>query len=123
MYGTGWLGGIDTPEQSAVMVQGIKKALLDTGRQIDEDHYGASFSFRFGHEGDDAAKAAVKGLSARVEEPSKYMVVGDAQDIIKRLNEYIDAGCSKFVMSPIGRGRKEMMKQTRLFIEEILPEF
>ncbi|HAK52798.1 MAG TPA: TIGR03854 family LLM class F420-dependent oxidoreductase, partial [Gammaproteobacteria bacterium] len=39
-YGTGWLGGIDTPEQSAVMVQGIKKALLDTGRQIDEDHYG-----------------------------------------------------------------------------------
>ena len=38
--GTGWLGGIDTPEQAAVVVAGIKTALQDTGRSIDEDHYG-----------------------------------------------------------------------------------
>jgi len=122
-YGTGWLGGIDTPEQSAVMVQGIRKALKETGREIDEDHYGASFSFRFGNFDDDSINMRAKSLSVRVKEPLKYMAVGDAGDIIQRINEYIDAGCSKFVMLPMGSGHKEMMQQTRLFIDEILTEF
>jgi len=34
-YGTGWLGGLDSPEQAGVMVRGIKSALCQTGRQID----------------------------------------------------------------------------------------
>ena len=122
-YGTGWLGGIDTPGQAAVMVKGIKQALQDTHREIDDDHYGASFSFRFGHKEDEAVIKAVRGLKARVRDPERYMVSGDAGDIIDRINEYIKAGCSKFVMLPIARGHQEMIQQTRLFIEEILPEF
>jgi probable F420-dependent oxidoreductase len=122
-FGTGWLGGIDTPEQAGVMVRGIKQALKDTGRQIDDDHYGATFSFRFGKKEDDPAKQAARGLAARVKDPKNYMVVGDASDIVARINEYIDSGCSKFVMLPMAKGEQEMLHQTRLFIEEILPEF
>lgn len=122
-FGTGWLGGIDTPEQAGVMVQGIKRALIDTGRQIDDDHYGATFSFRFGKAEDDPAKQTARGLGARVKDPKNYMVVGDAADIVARINEYIDAGCSKFVMLPIAKGQQEMLHQTRLFIEQILPEY
>lgn len=122
-YGTGWLGGIDTPAQTAVMVSGIKQALLKTGRHIEEDHYGATFSFRFGHENDDPVQQAMKGLAKRVEVPGQYMVAGSIDAIIRRINEYIDAGCSKFVMLPIVRDETEMMAQTRLFIDEILPEF
>ena len=122
-YGTGWLGGIDTPEQSAVMVSGIKQALLKTGRHIDEDHYGATFSFRFGHENDDPVQHAAKGLATRVKDPRQTMVAGNAEAIIRRIHEYIDAGCSKFVMLPIAGNDAEMMAQTRLFINEIVPEF
>ncbi len=123
-YGTGWLGGIDSPEQTEVMVKGIKLALVETGRSIDYDHYGATFSFRFGDPNEDSARRASEGLRARLKkDPSRYMVVGDAADIIQRIREYIEAGCSKFVMMPLAGNHREMMLQTRRFIEEILPEF
>ena len=120
-YGTGWLGGIETPEQSAKIILGIKEALKKTGRSIDADHYGASFSFRFGNKEELISRIALKRLSNKVEDPSRYMVIGDKEDILQRINEYIDAGCSKFVMLPIASDGEEMMKQTQLFIDEILP--
>ncbi|MDA1300132.1 MAG: TIGR03619 family F420-dependent LLM class oxidoreductase [Proteobacteria bacterium] len=122
-FGTGWLGGIDTPEQAGEMVRGIRRELAHTGRSIDDDHYGATFSFRFGRPDDEAAKGTARGLSTRVQNPDRYMVVGNAQDISKRVDEYRQAGCSKFVLLPIARGNSEMMYQTRRFIEEILPEY
>ena len=120
-YGTGWLGGIETPEQSAKIILGIKEALKKTGRSIDDDHYGASFSFRFGNKEELISRIALNRLSNKVEDPSRYMVIGDKEDILQRINEYIDAGCSKFVMLPIASDGEEMMKQTQLFIDEILP--
>lgn len=123
-YGTGWLGGIDSPEQAAIMVKGIKEALKETGRSIDEDHYGASFSFRFGKADDDASRRTSEGLRARLgKDPSRFMVVGDAKDIIERIHEYMAGDISKFVLLPMAGNARDMMAQTRHFIEEILPEF
>ena len=123
-YGTGWLGGIDTPEQAKLVVDGIKSALLETGRSIDEDHYGASFLFRFGSPEDDVVTTTAKGLAARLKQsPDRYLVAGDAKAMIGRIREFIDAGCQKFVMLPMANGTTEVMEQTRLFVEEILPEF
>ena len=123
-YGTGWLGGLDSPEQAAVMVKGIKEALKVTGRQIDEDHYGASFSFRFGNPEEDSARRTASALKARLKrDPARFMVVGDATSIHARINEFIDAGCSKLVLLPMATGEQEMREQTRLFIDEIQPEY
>ena len=123
-YGTGWLGGIDTPEQAKLVVAGIKSALLETGRSIDEDHYGASFLFRFGSPEDDVVATTAKGLAGRLKQsPDRYLVAGDASAMVGRIREFIDAGCQKFVMLPMANGTTDVMAQTRLFIEEILPEF
>lgn len=122
--GTGWLGGLDSPEQAGVMVRGIKAALLETGRHIDEDHYGASFSFRFGNENDAIAKRTADALAGRLKkDPSRFMVVGDAAAIVKRISEYVDQGCSKFVLLPMSEGGEDMTEQTRLAIDEVLPAF
>ncbi|MEH6556198.1 MAG: LLM class flavin-dependent oxidoreductase [Oceanicoccus sp.] len=123
-YGTGWLGGLDSPDQAAAMVTGIKQVLLITGRTIQEDHYGASFSFRIGDPNDASAKQAKRALSDRLKkDPSDFMVVGDVSDIHRRIEDYIAAGCSKFVMLPIASNTAEMQEQTRLFISEILPVY
>ena len=123
-YGTGWLGGIDTPEQATVVVKGIKDALKDTGRKIDEDHYGASFLFRFGSPEDDIVATTVRGLAGRLKNtPDRYLVAGDAGDVVRRINEFRDAGCEKFVMLPMANGTGDMMAQTRRFVEEVQPEF
>src|SRR6202012_3590729 len=46
--GTGWQAGAEPPASVAEVITGIKAALKDTARTIDEDHYGAAFGFRFG---------------------------------------------------------------------------
>lgn len=121
-YGTGWLGGLDSPEQTRDIIGGIKQALKDNQRTIDDDHYGASFSFRFGHADESIAKTAKNRLEGRLKkDASRFMVVGDEHDIQQRIEEYIDAGCSKFVMLPIVSSAKDMAEQTRLFIDKILP--
>lgn len=121
-FGTGWLGGLDSPEQAEVMVKGIKAALGRTGRTIDQDHYGASFSFRFGDASDPVGKRAAEGLQKRLgKDPSRFMVIGDAADINRRIAEYIEAGCSKFVLLPVAAGDVDMMAQTKHLIEEVLP--
>ena len=123
-YGTGWLGGIDTPEQVRTVVSGIKEALKESGRNIDEDHYGASFLFRFGSPGDDIVAATTRSFAGRLKEPAdRYLVAGDAAEMIQRIREFVDAGCEKFVMLPMASGSADMMNQTTHFIEEILPEF
>ena len=123
-YGTGWLGGLDSPEQAGVMVRGIKSALCQTGRQIDEDHYCASFSFRFGHANEPIAQGAVKALRQRLgKDPNPFLVIGDAEAIIERIQAYIQAGCSKFVLLPIAGDDKDVLRQTRRLIDEVLPAF
>src|ERR1700760_1182846 len=47
-YGTGWQGGPEGPAEAARIVTAIKTACAETGRTIDEDHYGAAFPFYFG---------------------------------------------------------------------------
>lgn len=122
--GTGWLAGIDTPEQTARVIKGIKEALLDTGRRIDDDHYGATFSFRFGNADEQVSQQSIKGLAARTQQdPGRYLVIGEAADIIFRINEYIAAGCSKFVLIPIAEGAQDVMYQTRSLIEQVIPIF
>jgi len=47
-YGTGWQSGAEAPADVGKVVAAIKKAVVEAGRTIDEDHYGAAFPFYFG---------------------------------------------------------------------------
>ena len=122
--GTGWLGGIDSPETAGAVVSGVKEALKNTERKIDDDHYGATLLFRFGNKDDRSVLSTTKGITARMgKNAGRYYVVGETFQIIERIKEFIDVGCQKFVMLPMASGTKEVMEQTRLCISEIIPEF
>ena len=122
--GTGWLGGIDSPETAGAVVSGVKEALKNTERKIDDDHYGATLLFRFGNQDDRSVLSTTKGISARMgKNAGRYYVVGETSQIVERIKEFIDVGCQKFVMLPMASGTKEVMEQTRLCIHEIIPEF
>jgi probable F420-dependent oxidoreductase len=121
-YGTGWQAGPETPAQAGAAVAAIKVALAETGRSIDEDHYGAGIPFRFGQPNDpgmDAAFAAYRTRTGR--DPLGYFAIGDAEAIVARIAEYVDAGVSKFILRPVARGDEAVLAQTRRLIEEVLP--
>jgi hypothetical protein len=47
--------------------------------------------------------------------------VGDADTILARVAEYVDAGVSKFILRPIRGDEDAILTQTRLLIEQVLP--
>lgn len=122
-YGTGWQAGIETPAQVAPVIAGIKRALVKHGRSIDFDHYGAGFGFRFGGWEDDPAARNVKALSRRVkDDPRGYLAVGSADDILVRIREFIAAGVHKFILRPIAADTEDVLTQTKLLIDEVIPQ-
>ena len=123
--GTGWLAGLQNPAQVAPVVEAIKAALVDTGRDIDEDHYGAGFSYRFGSVDDDVVQRQAAGLSRLpgMADPWSYIAVGDEEAIVRRVNEYAAAGISKFVLRPIATSDDDLEYQTVRFLQEVAPRF
>ena len=121
--GTGWLGGIESPEQVAPVIAGIKAASAAAGRPIDPDHYGASFSYRFGSWDEPLVERAAHILSrlGKGADPRRLAVVGDAGAIVRRIEEYKEVGVSKFVLRAIALGDDDVLDQTERLIAEVLP--
>ena len=121
-FGTGWQAGPETPAQAAQMVAAIKAAAADSGRTIDDDHYGAGIPYRFGRSDDPALAPLFDAYRKRTgREPKDYFAIGDAAAIVGRIAEYVEAGVSKFILRPAAKGDDELIAQTRRLIDEVLP--
>ena len=122
-YGTGWQGGPETPREAGEVVARIKAALAETGRSIDEDHYGAAFAFRFGDENEPGVirtKEAYRRRTGR--DPSERFAIGGTAEIMARIAEFVDNGISKFILRPAAYGDEDFIDQSRKLIEHVLPE-
>jgi alkanesulfonate monooxygenase SsuD/methylene tetrahydromethanopterin reductase-like flavin-dependent oxidoreductase (luciferase family) len=61
--GTGWLGGVQSPEQVGPVIAAIRDASAAAGRPIDPDHYGATIAFRFGSRDEPLVQATATRLA------------------------------------------------------------
>ena len=120
-WGTGWQAGIATASQVAPVVRAIKEKAAEFGREIDEDHFGAGISFRFGTAADPAVARFSEFLTRLGLQPEGYMAVGGCDEIMQQVQSFRDAGIHKFVLRPIARGNGDVLKQTRQFVGSILP--
>jgi probable F420-dependent oxidoreductase len=123
-YCSGWLGGPETPDEAGRVIAAIKAACVEEGTRIDHDHYGAGFFYRFGADTDPCVQARVKMNLARLpdKDPKRLLVVGGATDIAQKLREYVEAGATKFVLRPVGEDADDVINQTRMLAEQMLPE-
>ncbi|MBV9566483.1 MAG: LLM class flavin-dependent oxidoreductase [Bradyrhizobium sp.] len=120
--GTGWLGGGNPPAEAGRIVAAIKAAATEAGRSIDEDHYGAGFAFHFGSRDAPGVVRAMDAYAKRTgRDAAQVFAVGDAETILARVAEYVDAGLSKFILQPLGEDDDAILAQTRLLIEQVLP--
>ena len=93
------------------------------GRSIDEDHFGAGFGFRFGSPDEPIVARYHELLTKRLgKEPRGFTAVGGAEEMMRLVHEFRDAGVHKFILRPIASGTDEMIEQTRLMVDELLPE-
>jgi len=120
--GTGWQAGPETPDQAAKVVAAIKAACAAEGRTIDDDHYGAGIPFRFGRADEPGLAPLFDVYRKRTgREPGDYFAIGDAEAIVGKIADYVEAGVSKFILRPAAKGDDDVMAQTRRLIEEVLP--
>ena len=54
-------------------------------------------------------------------DPSERFVIGGAEQVLERIAAYVEAGASKFILRPAASGEEEMLAQTRMLIEQVLP--
>lgn len=121
-WGTGWQAGLDTPEQVAPVIDAIKLRTAELGRQIDEDHYGAGFGFRFGTAGEPVVARYRTLLEQRLKRaPDGLLAVGDVPEMLALMERFRRAGVHKFVLRPIATDGADFIAQTKLFIERLMP--
>lgn len=121
-FGTGWQGAFETPDETAAVIAAIKRAAADAGRRVPDDHYGAAFAFRYGTWDDEPVARSAAAYRERLgRDPARAIVCGGSDDIVRRIEAYVAAGVSKFILRPIGGGDDEMTAQTARLIDEVLP--
>ena len=122
--GSGWIGGIAGPADVHSAITGIKAELVKNGRSIDNDHYGASIAFRIGTPDDSAVVNSPflkrTGSGEKVD-LNPLFCIGSCADLVTRLEQYVEAGASKFVLFPVAAGEQDMAEQTLRVIEEVKP--
>ena len=122
-WGTGWQAGIESAPEVAPVIAGIKQRASELGRCIDEDHFGAGFGFRFGAPDDPVCQRYLELLTKRLgKEPKGFLAVGGTDEIMALLHEFRAAGVHKFILRPIATDGADIIAQTQLFIDKLLPE-
>lgn len=115
-FGTGWIAGLQDPDQVAATVASIKQALKVEARSIAEDHYGATLVYQYPSK-NSSDHQLLNNHSVR-----KIAAIGDSHAIIDRIKHYIESGVSKFVAIPLAASDEDYIEQTQRLIDEVLPE-
>jgi len=95
--GDGWLGSLLTPEECAAAVAHIQQAATDAGRVVDPEHFGISLPVASG-EPDEQLLASI--ADRRPDLDPRSMVPSGWEAARRLLQDYVDAGLSKFVIRP-----------------------
>jgi len=121
-WGTGWQAGLESPAEVAPVIAAIKTRCRELGRDIDEDHYGAGFGFRFGRPDERVVAAHRELLSQRLgKAPEGLLAVGEVEEMMALIEAFRAAGVHKFILRPIASDGEDFIRQTRKFIERLQP--
>lgn len=126
--GDGWLGSLVEAEKAGAARRGIEEALKHTGRTIDSDHYGMSLLMRVGAPDDPGVERTKENLRQRLSprgDPAQIeniFAVGTPEDVTAMLQHHVEQGMSKFVVLPLANDIDDLMVQTELLVERVLPQ-
>ena len=122
--GDGWLASFLTTEEFAAGAAAIRRHAAAAGRSIDEDHYGVILSTTVARTTAQAKELAGPFLrrfrpDAAAEELSAF---GTPEDVARRIEAYLAAGASKFVLRP-ACPPDQLLDQLDLLGREVAPRF
>jgi probable F420-dependent oxidoreductase len=112
----GWLGSFLTPAEAGRARQAISAAADAAGREIESDHYGINLAVG---NGDLPAPVLTAIRKRRPDLDPTALVAADWPTLHRRLDDYIAAGLTKFVIRPAGD--MPVADFLEAFVAELLP--
>jgi probable F420-dependent oxidoreductase len=123
--GDGWIPSFITPDEMRAGVQKVHDLAAAAGRQVPEDHFGTLISYAIADsEATALALAQPYVPRGRVDEATmrQCTAFGPAERLIEKVEEYVKAGASKFILRPLCPPDR-MLEQLALVAERVCPEF
>lgn len=123
--GDGWIPSFITPDEFTRGVDAVQRYARDSGRGVPEDHFGALINYALADSPTAGMKLADPYIPRnRVDEAtlSASSAFGPPEVIVRKIEEYVKGGGSKFVLRPLCPSA-QMLEQLQRLAEEIIPTF
>ncbi|HET8531882.1 MAG TPA: TIGR03619 family F420-dependent LLM class oxidoreductase [Methylomirabilota bacterium] len=123
--GDGWIPSFITADEMRAGVEKVHDLAAAAGRQVPEDHFGTLINYAItDSEATALALAQPYVPRGRVDEATmrQCTAFGPAEHLIEKVEEYVKAGASKFILRPLCPPDR-MLEQLALVAERVCPEF
>jgi hypothetical protein len=103
------------------MAAAIREQAADAGRVIDEEHFGALVPYLPDGAADPEQILAVISARRPGVDPRKLVVLGGTAELRSRLEQFVEQGASKFVVTPVLRPKDWETELASVRAEVALP--
>jgi probable F420-dependent oxidoreductase len=118
--GDGWLVSSVSPAEVETGIKSIRVHAADAGRKVPEDHYGVLIPFFFADGAGKALEIAGRSIRPRADMPiAEFTAFGTPEQVLSKVQAYIAAGATKFIMRPCGPF-EEWREQIRILATEVI---
>ena len=101
--GDGWLVSSVSPAEVEAGIKTIRRYAAEANREVPADHYGVLIPFYFAVNADRAFEFGGRSIRPRADLPmTDFTAFGTADNVRAKVQAYIAAGATKFVMRPCG---------------------
>ncbi len=122
--GDGWLVSSATPSEVGEGRDIVFDTAAQCQREIEEDHVGVLLGYYISDDYEQAATKAHQFVTRHRPDAhfTEFTAVGTTEQVGELIQQYIDAGASKFAVRPLCAG-EESMEQLEIMGQEVLPDF
>jgi alkanesulfonate monooxygenase SsuD/methylene tetrahydromethanopterin reductase-like flavin-dependent oxidoreductase (luciferase family) len=125
-YGDGWFPSMITPETFSEKLNRLMRYCNDVGREVERDEAGVILLSHVDENPERAQNIQNKHLAQQDfdipdEVFDKCTAFGTPAECVETIERYIGAGCTKFVLMPVG-SHTERIEQIEYYSKSVIPE-
>lgn len=126
-YGDGWFPVAIPPAEFGAKLDRLMDYCEAAGRVVERDEAGMILPTHVTPDRDRARIARDRYLARRSDPPAieafeAYSAFGPSEECVATIERYVEQGCTKFVLSPVGQP-SEMIDQIETYSRDVIPEF
>lgn len=126
-YGDGWFPSSLTPQEFTEKLDRLMEYCEEVEREVERDEAGLILRTHVARDRDRAREVRDRYLERRdlpvsMESFEESSAFGTPEECVETIRQYVDAGCTKFVLMPVGPP-SERIDQLERYSRDVIPAF